>query len=78
MKKSKKLKFSFNNFPVKIFGKCFNSSFSKQFYILFKKKSVYQEFTKKAHFSLSFCHYKLRETEKLCTELSYINNVEQA
>jgi hypothetical protein len=38
MKNKKKLKLSFNNFPVKIFGKGFNSSFSKPFYILFSKK----------------------------------------
>ena len=57
MKNYEKIKLSFNNFPVKIFGKGFNSSFSKQLYILLKKKkSCYKEFTKKAHFSLSFCH----------------------
>ena len=55
MKKSEKLKLSLNYFPVKIFGKGFNSSFSIKFYIFKKKKkSVYMEFTQKAIFSLSF------------------------
>jgi len=47
-KTKKKLKLSFNNFfSVKIFGKGFNSSFSKQFYILFKKKSQFTRSSRK-------------------------------
>ena len=55
---------------MKIFGKGFNSSFSIKFYI-FKKKSVYMEFTPKALFSLSFCHYN--STKKLKKHISWQN-----
>jgi hypothetical protein len=58
----KKLKLSFNNFPVKILEQGFNCRFSAKFSTFKKKKkSVYMELEPNAPFSLSFCHYNVVE-----------------